>query len=409
MALRRLGEMVQLLWRMISWAILLLLWVSVFSVFWIKIVPRLTYIFASRAIANDPPCITPECDFSAFWPAGLLAREHDFARIYDSVAFLAFQRHVLAPSANLNAFFYPPTMLLPSMLISHLPFEPAFFVWVIAGAGIAATLLRWAGYSWLVIAAGLLSPAALWNMELGQLGVVGGGLLLAGVMLSVRHKLPSGGLLGLLAFKPQIGVLVPFALLAQGNWRALVGFSTVCAVLLILTLICLGPSSWAAYHALGSTHMLAVLNTPFDAHAYEGEGISVFWMVRSFGAGLSMAYVVQAVCGILAVLGVVYAWRRPSLTRETQMTLTIFLSLLATPYGYGDDMVAWSWVLAARAERRDWRIGLLDALFWIWPMLCEVVAYRTGHLFTPLIVLLAVARAVYESGNRRGADIIAAR
>ena len=395
--MQRLLNNMRLFWRMASYAALGFFWVIVLQVFAIKMLPRLGYL-AGRPIGNDPPCITPECDFSAFWPAGVLARQHAFSQIYDSVAFLAVQRHVLAASANLDAFYYPPAMLLPSVLISYLSFELGFFVWTLGFIALAAWLLRRSGLSWPVIVAGLLSPAALWNTELGQLGVIGDAILVAGLFLAGTAPWRGGVLLGVLACKPQIGILVPAMFAGQWNWRGLMGFAAACGVLLALTMVFFGPACWAAYDVAGSPHAMAVLNAPFDPRAYAGFGVSVFWMLRSLHAGLPAAYAVQGVCTILAMLGAAYIWQRRDLARLDQVALTVMLSLLATPYGYGDDMVAWSILLVALAERRGWRIGMLDVLFWIWPMACQIISERTGTLFTPLVVLLALARETHEAG-----------
>jgi hypothetical protein len=80
------------------------------------------------------------------------------------------------------------------------------------------------------------------------------------------------------------------------------------------------------------------------------------------------------------------------------VALTVFLSLLATPYGYVDDMVAYSIMLLALAERRGWKIAILDVLFIMWPALCSIVSQQTGVLLTPLIVLLAAARTWWRAG-----------
>ena len=62
------------------------------------------------------------------------------------------------------------------------------------------------------------------------------------------------------------------------------------------------------------------------------------------------------------------------------------------------NMVAYSVALAALAQARGWRIGPLDALFWLWPALCSIVFAATGTLCTPLIVVLALARTWRDAG-----------
>ena len=60
-------------------------------------------------------------------------------------------------------------------------------------------------------------------------------------------------------------------------------------------------------------------------------------------------------------------------------------------------MVAFSLVLAEAARRRGWRIGMLDAVLWLWPGLCLVVSIATVVLLTPVFVLGALVRAALRA------------
>ena len=137
-------------------------------------------------------------------------------------------------------------MLLPSVLNSYLPFELGFFVWSLGFIALAAWLLRRSGLSWPVILAGLLSPAALWNTELGQLGVIGDVILVAGLFLAGTAPWRGGALLGVLSFKPQIGLLVPAFFVGQRNWRAACGFAAICVGLAGLSLTLFGGEALGA-------------------------------------------------------------------------------------------------------------------------------------------------------------------
>jgi hypothetical protein len=238
----------------------------------------------------------------------------------------------------------------------------------------------------------MLSPAALWNTELGQIGVIGDSLLVAGILTSLTQPLRAGGLLGLLVCKPQIGILVPFVFAAQRNWKAFLAFALMCLFLSFLVLAIFGWSVWPLYLSAGRLKSAQILNDLFNPHYADGSGVSIFWMLRSLQASLAIAYAGQAVAALIAAALIFSIWRPDYLPQIDRMALTVFLSLLATPYGYTDDMVGYSIALAALAERRGWRIDILDALFWLWPMLCPVVSVQTGILFTPVIVTLAIIR-----------------
>ena len=395
--MQRLLDNMRLFWRMASYAALGFFWVIVLQVFAIKMLPRLGYL-AGRPIGNDPPCVKPECDFSDFWRAGLSVRLSPGALAHLPPLNLLPGVQMPLPGGYHEGFPYPPPMSLWTVAISHLPFEPGFFVWVGVWLVLAAAVLRWAGLSWPVVAAGLLSPAALWNIELGQMGVIGGALLVAGLLRAASSPLCAGGLLGLLACKPQIGIMVPAMLLGGRSWRGILGFAFAVLGLCLLTLALFGWPLWHDYLNGGRHGASSLLTAPFVPSLDKSTGVSVFWMMRSLQLGVAQAALVQAISSAAAMLAVCFIWRRQDLPGLDAVTLTVLLSLLATPYGYVDDMVAWSIVLVALAERRGWRIGMLDVLFWIWPMACQIVSEQTGILFTPLVVLLALAREVREGG-----------
>jgi hypothetical protein len=308
--------------------------------------------------------------------------------VYQPDAFLAWRHQLLFAGAQRLDWFYPPPSLLPVLAISYLPFNIAYVVWTIGFIFGAALLLRWAGLSWPVILLGLVSPAALWTIEMGQFEILTGALLVAGLLMAGRSPMQAGGLLGLLMVKPQAALLVPVAMLASRNRRAIAAGVLVVGALLAATTLLFGFGVWRIFLAYGpaaSRFTLTGIMLGIE------RGVSVFWMARSLGGGLALSYVLQGGAALVAAVLTWQVWRRPVPVLD-RMALTVFLSLLATPYGYTDDMVGWSVALAALAERRGWRIGLLDALFWLWPALCPIVTGATGILFTPVIVALAVLR-----------------
>ena len=394
-----------LAWFGKSWTALLWVVLGCFWLLWTKaaldhMLPRLAYLFGT-SIHIDPPCQTPECDFTAFWPAGLLARHGAFTQIYDPARFHAFQQHLFNLQLGVEAFFYPPPMLLPSALAAYLPFEPSFFAWSAALLLSAILLLRWAGLSWLVILAGCLSPAAVWCLELGQIGIVGGAIFVAGLMRALDQPGKAGALLGFLALKPQLGLLAPAVAFARQNLRSALGF-IVCVIALVgLTTLLFGKSVWGAYFTYGVQETRAVINQPFNPHIYMGDGISVFWMLRSFHVGLALANLVQACVTGFAVLTAIWIWRWSDAPTLDRAAATVLLTLLATPYGYISDMVGGAWILAALAERRGGRIFITDLLFWLWPPFCPLIAIQTGHLFSPLIIMASLLRLMFESAQRK--------
>jgi alpha-1,2-mannosyltransferase len=385
----RLTEYARLLRVFGAWGLLFAFWGLWIAIFLHFMLPRFGYLLGALPIGNDQPCGRPECDFSVFWLAGFLAHAHDYLALYSGTDFISAATQALPPNSYLETFFYPPPILLPAALIAHFPFETAFFVWTALGIAIAVAALRWARISWLVIALTLLSPAALWNTMLGQLGVVGGALLAAGLLRAQDRPFTAGGLLGLLACKRQTGILIPAALLGLRRWRGMAGFAGVCMLLVLLTLVLFGWPVWQSYLAHGRQGGASLLTASFAPRTAQASGVSIFWMMRSLHAGVGLAGAVQMAVTALVMGFTVWLWARGRMPMLDKAALTTLLSLLATPYGYTDDMVAASALVAALAERRGWRIGLREVAFWLWPVFCPTVSVLTGILVTPLVVVLA--------------------
>ena len=366
------------------------LWAAELIVVGLRSWPRLRLLLRGAPPLNTPLCTNPQCDFSMFWPSGLLARAHQFAALYQSAPFLAFRQDVFTPATQRIDWIYPPPTLLLTMPVSALPFDAAFLVWTALLTLAGLLCLRWARLSWPVIVCVLLCPAALWNYECGQISLLTACLLAAGLLRMGDAPGRAGALLGLLVIKPQLALLLGAAMLATRNWRVLIAAGASALALCLLSTLLLGPQVWSAYVTFGTPIAAQILNAPLAPHSYETFGVSVFWMVRSFGAGLHLARLAQLATALAAAGLTWQVWRHPGdLTRK--FALTAWAALLATPYGYTNDMIAAATGLAALVEARRWRIGLLEPLFWMWPALSPVIANATGHELTPCITAAALA------------------
>ena len=65
---------------------------------------------------------------------------------------------------------------------------------------------------------------------------------------------------------------------------------------------------WAVYFATGAQATEAVLRAPF-ALGYQQFGVSVFWMMRSFGAGVGASFAVQGIASAASIAGAWWLWR----------------------------------------------------------------------------------------------------
>ncbi len=345
---------------------------------------------------TDPACRDSQYDFSMFWSAGKMMAAHNNANIYDPQVLLQWRSlHLCMSSVPLPWINLPPA-LLPGYAVSFLPFKQGLIVWLFVSIIGAVILLRLANLSWIVVIAGLLSPAALFCLGKAQLGVIMDAFLVLVLMRSDEWPWQSGIMLGMLILKPQEALLAPFVLLAQRNWRAIFMAASTVIIILLCTVVVFNISIWKYYWQTGRQVALHILFT--NSSGYKTFGVSVFWMLRSLGASIDTSLILQGLSFCFSAALVWIIWKRHDVSKLDRVALTVFLSLLATPYGYTHDMVGYSVALAFLAERRGWRLGLLDVLFWIWPLLCLVVIIYTGVLLTPVVVGLAIIRTWLRAG-----------
>jgi alpha-1,2-mannosyltransferase len=337
----------------------------------------------------DPACTTGYCDYTMFWLAGFLAR-HGGA-LYDHARYATAAAAILPYKTGYWPFVYPPTFLLPAMVISLAPLAAGYYGFCLLTTGLSIFLLRRAGIARWCILAGLAGPAAMWNLYLGQFGLLCGALLLAGLSWMETKPVRAGGVLALLCIKPQYALLAPIVVLAGRYWRVMLAGMLVVFLLLALSLVGGGPKNWAGYLGPGRAAMKTLLENPFGT--YEVMGTSVFWMARSLGASIGGAYLVQALATCLAALSAWHLWRIPAADPMRRAALTVFLTLLASPYGFTDDLAVYSVLLPVLARRgAPWRNAAL-AWLWVAPAFVPRFVAMCGFLPTPLLVMGAAGLA----------------
>jgi len=196
-------------------------------------------------------------------------------------------------AASLDGYLYsyPPVLLLLTAPLALMPYVPALAR--VAGGGLvcflSSTASGHAGPKRAVLLA-LAAPAVFINAVGGQNGTWTAALFGGGLSLLERRPLLAGGLLGLLIYKPQLGLLIPMALLAGRHWRAFMTAAMVAGLLLAVSAVGFGTDVWSDY-----VRNLAVLRHMILEN---GTGVwyrfvSVFVAARRLGAPVETAYLVQ--------------------------------------------------------------------------------------------------------------------
>jgi alpha-1,2-mannosyltransferase len=348
-------------------------------------------------------------DFSSFYSAGSMALEGRAADAYDIAAHYARQQQIFGAGTPYYAWFYPPFLLFITAPLALLSYPAALVIWqaltlafYVAVIGAILRPIRQSrpdlGYLWVWLALGF--PAVFINLGHGQNGLLTAALLGAALLALARQPLMSGTLLGLLAYKPQFALVIPIALLASNQWRAIAAAAATIVALFVLSVAAFGTEIWYAFAA--STEMSRKLLLQNGDVGFE-KLQSMFAVVRMWGGGIPLAYIAQGAISIAAICGVAWTWRG-SCDFNIKAALLTIATLLASPHTLDYDLTILGPAIAFMACAgfaggvRNFEISLLAAA-WIMPLLSRIVAGVTG-IPLGLLVLLTLYVFVLQRAVR---------
>jgi hypothetical protein len=174
-------------------------------------------------------------DFSNVYAAGTLTWQGRPAEAYQPAFQHAAEKAVFGGrDVPFFGWHYPPFFFAVAFLVAAVPYAWGLAIWLAASlaAYLAAMRAILPRTETLLIAAAF--PAVFVNIGHGQNGFLTAALLGGALHLLDRRPWIAGMLIGCLAYKPQFGVLIPFALLAGARWSAIgAAVATVAALLAV--------------------------------------------------------------------------------------------------------------------------------------------------------------------------------
>ncbi|HEX7947454.1 MAG TPA: glycosyltransferase family 87 protein [Phenylobacterium sp.] len=365
-------------------------WVRILAV--MSLAVSLGWIALSRG-GVDPSGKPLGTDFLCFWSASrLLLAGAPASAVYDA-ARLGAMETASFPGVDFTAFPYPPSFLLFCLPLGLLPYLAALAAWLGAtGFAYWRVVRAWLGQAKGLALPVLAFPAVLINAGHGQNGFLTTALFGGGALFLRRRPFVAGVCLGLLAFKPHLGLLIPVALIASRNGRAFAGAAVAVLGLAAASVLTFGPDPWQAYPAALSTMRLNVEQGLLATEKLQ----TLFATLRLWGAPLPLAYAAQAVSGVAAAAAVgIFAWRRAD--SPALGPVLIAASLIVSPYLLDYDLVLaavpLAWLLAdgqARGFRPGDKAVMLAA--YVLPLVSRLLAMNAGLAIGPFVLaaLLAV-------------------
>ena len=333
-------------------------------------------------------------DFSGIWVAGHAVLEGHPALPYDNAAHAAAQLATFGVPELFLPWPYPPFFLAIAAGLASLPYLVALLVWqgltlplyllAVAAAVRSSAIGRPAA-----LLAALAFPAVAINLVHGQNGFLSAGLLGLGGLLLPRRPIVAGVLLGLLAYKPHLFVVVPVAMLAAGCWRAACAAAVTFLAMTVATLVAFGPAPWLAFAAnLAFTRQVILEGGGIESYKLQ----SAFAAVRLFGGPLQLAYAAQGLVAAITIGALAWLWRGDCDHRLKVAGLSV-AAVLATPYVLDYDLVILGPAIAALAavgmQRGFISYGkTLLAVAWAVPLGARVIAC---HMPCPIGFMMLAA------------------
>jgi len=349
-------------------------------------------------------------DFAAFYTAGAMVADGTPAAAYDLTAFIARQQALFGPQTALWAWHHTPYALAICLALASLPYLPAFFVW--QGASLALYLVMLRG--WLkppfALLGGAAFPAVFVNLGHGQMGFLIAALFGAALLALERRPLLAGALFGLIAIKPHFGLLIPFALIASGRWRAFAAAGVTVAAMTGASLAAFGQETFSAFFK-------SLTFSQVQATEYSHTGFyklqSAFTAVRLLDGSIGLAYALHGLllAGLLAAT--LWIWRSQA-DRRLKAASLMTGAFLAPPYVLDYDMMLLAPAMAALVsfdlERgfRPFEKSFL-ALAFAMPILARQIAmtlFIPAGFLTTLILFLLIVEKARESARAGAAAFV---
>jgi hypothetical protein len=345
-----------------------------------------------RPIAND---------FVNVIAAGQLALDGEPAAAYDWPLHKQAEVRVIGHGfENYYGWHYPPTFLFVAAVLATLPYLAAALVWLITTVAVYAAALAGILGSRAGVAVALGFPAVLWNITAGQNGCLTAALIGGTLGLLERRPVLAGVCLGLLTYKPQFGLLFPFALIADRRWCTLATAAATAGIVIICSWLEFGTASWQAFaHWMPITSQIVLGEGRADFNRLQ----SVFGLVRAYGGSAQFAWVLQLAVSLASLIGVTWLWRS-RVAFDLKAAALAAGTLVATPYLYMYDLVvlavAVAFLLRFVLERGLFAgeiigLGSAAALILVFPF----VKTQVG-LAAVLIVILLVGQRAALSPDR---------
>jgi hypothetical protein len=297
------------------------------------------------------------CDFRGLWSFASFARDQPVGLIYQAAALQAFQHQIYPGFRSFFPFQYPPSFLLAIYPLAGLTYTTAQCLWTLTGLAAlfgAGWIAFPAAQRWFAILALLAAPASLLNGVAGETGFFTAAILLMGLAWLPLRPVLAGICFGLLTLKPQLGLLVGFALLARGDSKAIVAAGVCALALAVLSSILLPPGLWLDWLRAVPVYQGQYLAA---AHSIGGHAdVTLAGNLSRLGLPAAANWSVRVVAVLCGGAAVFFAFRRGPYPLAAAALLAG--SCLFSPHAAVYDSIPLTGAIVLLRPRSTWLLGL---------------------------------------------------
>jgi alpha-1,2-mannosyltransferase len=358
--------------------------------------------------AIGPRYNAPGADWVVFYSATQAWLGGDLSLIFDGQRFTDYQNAQFAGWLSgpmpFAPWLYPPHFLLLILPFGLLPFALSYALFMgLTLAALLAVLWRHFGHGErrLQMLSLLLAPATSITLVTGQNAFLSGALLFGGFSMLGRFPVVAGAMLGALSFKPSLWLLVPVALVAARQWRALAAALATALLLILASLVVFGVEPWQHW-----LEMMGSASADYQHWLDAGRswGLSLYTCATLLGASSTAANLLQLAALAAAAAAVFWTFRR-NLPADQRMVVLLAAAIFAAPHvsTYDTILLALAAGLLFRRvaeEPLPFPLAIVILAAWLLPLINPPRATPLG-LATPVIVALVMIAAMAGAGARR--------
>jgi alpha-1,2-mannosyltransferase len=368
-------------------------------------------------------------DFICFWNAAHRVRHGDIAAIYDPDT---WQKISATSTTGLSWFVYPPFTLFGLWPLGNATYNEAVLAWSLVPLAFYFVLVvllakrsdlgaraepvgenYWRRAPAYAVLIAFSFPFLNINLTFGQTGVLVALFFLGAAYFWSKRPVLAGICVGLLSIKPQLGLLIPFALIASGQWRVVAAATTTVLSLIILSTMWLGTAIWLDYFRITQVF------SQFIGRGFVGIQrlvVSPYVSLQAAGMPAALAGIVQLVVSVAVLAAIIQVFsqrgshQQDSRKEDSRFDLRLALlaagALLVTPYSlsYDTPLLILSIIpVLARSWRDGWdRIELtlvIALLISPYAQMLEVGSHAAFAFLTLLLWFGALYRRFQIEGS----------